>query len=511
MTNEELVAAAQSGDKGAMLALWEQVEKLVRMWARRWSHAWGSHIGATVEDFAQAGYLGFDEAVKTFDPERGVLFATWLTYPVKKEFAKLVGCRTVTDDREGCNTLVGPNAALAGALSLDAPLGNALDDITLADALPDPADPYAEVEHDIYGTQLRAALDMALNALPEEQRTTLERRYYGGQSLDAVAAEMGVVPSTVQQRELKALRRLRRDSALEQFVDSHTNFYHRVSIKRFTSTGSSAVEEIVLRRENCRERNRYKFERSEAPATYRKPTKADCQKRANIILKGDLPPMNTNQLVIKECISTCFSVLGRYDKALAAYGAEKNTIDHSLWNDEEKDRQRAKARETVAAAAQRCYEDIAKELENIRNIAVAMETEFGISPELTAAITLVSSAGEKLPWETRRNLVKTFAGQKQALMALCSIFEANGIETREAKALIFDAESKCDDLDAAAYRLVVQPGSNLGAAYSFAKELEKFAQLEGVELTGTFTSESEGEYLNARMRESMGLAPATGM
>lgn len=215
--------------------------------------------------------------------------------------------------------------------------------------------------------------------------------------------------------------------------------------------------------------------------------------------------MNANQISLNERISACFTALGRYDKALAAYGAEKKRIDASMWNEEEKTRQRTKAQETAAAAAQRCYEDITKELEIIHNIAVAMENEFAITPELTAAITLVSSAGEKLPWETRRNLVNTFAGQKQALMALRSIFEANGVETREVEALIFDAETRCSDLYSAAQRLVTQPGDNLGAVYRFAKALEKFAQLEGVELTGPFTGESEGEYLNARMRESMGL------
>ncbi|MEG0944626.1 MAG: sigma-70 family RNA polymerase sigma factor [Angelakisella sp.] len=507
VTNEELVATVQAGDNDAVLILWGQVEKLVGMWARRWAWAWGDRTGTTAEDFMQAGYLGFDEALKTFDTERGILFTSWLTYPVKKEFSSLVGCRTVTRAKDGSSALIGPNSAMAGAVSLDAPLGSDLEDVTLGDAIADPTAPYTAVEQGIYSTQLHAAMHRALGTLPAEQRTTLERRYYGEQTVDAVAKEMGVYPSTVQQRELKALRTLRKDAALEQFVDSRTDFYRHVSLARFTSTGSSAVEEIVLKRERYRESHRRKLERGDAAVTYRKPTQAEHQKRASKILKGDLPTMTTNQLVIKECISTCFTVLGRYDNALAAYGAEKKKIDASLWNDEEKGRQRSKAQETAAGAAQRCYEDIAKELENIRNIAMTMESEFGITPELTAAITLVSSAGAKLTWETRRNLVKSFAGQKQALMALCSIFEAHDIETKEAKALVFDADSKCTGLDEAAYRLVVQPGSNLGVAYVFAKELEKFAELEGVELTSAFTSENEQEYFNARMRESMGLVP----
>lgn len=508
MTNEELVAAVQAGDNDAVLILWGQVEKLIAMWARRWAHTWGSRTGTTAEDFVQAGYLGFDKAVKTFDPARGALFATWMTYPVKTEFSKLVGCRTVTSEKDGSSALIGPNSVMAGAVSLDAPLGSGLEDITLAGAIADPSDPYVEVERGIYAAQLHTALERALDALPRAQKKILTKRYYEGQTLKAVADEIGTFPESIRQRERKALRKLRNDAALEQFVDSRTDFYRHVSLARFTSTGSSAVEEIVLMRDKCRGERRRKLERSDAAVTYHKPTQAEHQKRANKILKGDLPIMNTNQLVIKECISTCFTVLGRYDKALAAYGAEKKRIDTSMWNDEEKARQRSKAQETAAAAAVRCYEDIAKELENIRNIAMAMESEFGITPELTAAITLVSSAGAKLPWETRCNLVKNFAGQKQALLALCSIFEANNIETKEAKALIFDAERRCTEMDDAAYRLVMQPGSNLGAAYSFAKELEKFAQLEGVELTTAFTSENEQEYLNARMRESMGLAPA---
>lgn len=218
--------------------------------------------------------------------------------------------------------------------------------------------------------------------------------------------------------------------------------------------------------------------------------------------------MNNNQLLIKERIQTIFSILGRYDKAVTVYGTEKVEISAQPWNEAEKARRLSTTAETLRGAVQRCYDDISKELEVIKKTAIAMENAFELTPELNAAIALVSAVGDKLPRDTRQNLVASFVGQKQALVALCSIFEARGVETGEVKRYIFDAGLRCEALEETAYRLVSQSGSNIGVVLSLVKELEAFAKLEGVELTSKFTSENANAYLTARMRESMGLPVA---
>lgn len=218
--------------------------------------------------------------------------------------------------------------------------------------------------------------------------------------------------------------------------------------------------------------------------------------------------MNNNQKYLNECIQAIFNTLGRYDRAVKLYGTEKESIVHGPWNNEELERRLSAAASKLQDAAQLCYDGIHKELEGIRKTATAMEQEFALTLELNAAIALVSAVGDKLPWDTRQNLVTSFVGHKQALIALRSIFEAKGVEIKEVKSYIFDASICCDVLDNAAYQLVAQAGANVGVVFNLVKELETFAKLEGVELSSKFISENTDVYMNARLRESFGLPAA---
>lgn len=109
-----------------------------------------------------------------------------------------------------------------------------------------------------------------------------------------------------------------------------------------------------------------------------------------------------------------------------------------------------------------------------------MESEFEITPDLQAAINLVSAVGKNLPYETRQNLVKSFTGRKQALVALRSLFAANGVDESEIEEFIFDAGNWCDNLDDAAFSLTVQPGKNILPLVELGKRLTRFAELEQV-------------------------------
>ncbi len=216
--------------------------------------------------------------------------------------------------------------------------------------------------------------------------------------------------------------------------------------------------------------------------------------------------MTNNQLYINECIQTIFGKLRTYDKAVKLWGEKKEEIIHSpLWSQEEMERRTSAATAELREAAQRFYDAIAKELESIKQTAIVMENEFVLSSELSAAIAMVCSVGADLPYETRHNLVQTFVGQKQALIALISIMEVKGVDVQEAKSYIFKAEYRCEELDNLAYQIVAQAGINVGVVINFVRELEKFAELMGVELSNKFVSENESAYMSARLRESFGL------
>ena len=105
---------------------------------------------------------------------------------------------------------------------------------------------------------------------------------------------------------------------------------------------------------------------------------------------------------------------------------------------------------------------------------------------------LTGAAGEKLDDETRDRMWKQFIGDSNALRSLKALFESKGMYTKEMEKYIFSAESWCDELESLAIDFKIQPGTNLNQAVTFGRKLEKFCELEGVELDKPFI-----QYLNA--------------
>lgn len=135
---------------------------------------------------------------------------------------------------------------------------------------------------------------------------------------------------------------------------------------------------------------------------------------------------------------------------------------------------------------------ISLSLATIRKATMAMEESFVISPELQAAITLTSAAGEKLDTSARDRMWKQFIGDNNALRSLKALFDSKGMYTKEMEKYIFNAEDQCNDLESSALDFKIQPGTNLNQTVAFGRKLEKFCELEGVELDKPFI-----QYLNA--------------
>lgn len=243
MSNEELALRIQQGERDKLGELWGQVEKFVSMRAGKMARHLDGFGGVTEEDLYQAGFLALVEAVETFDPGQAG-FLTWLGYHLKTAFAQAAGYRSVKRD------------ALDFAADLDAPLQE-VDNLTLADAIEDPeaAQSFEEVERRAWLADLRGILSSALEALPTRQREALKAHYYQGKTLQEIAAEQGISAERVRQNANKAFRTLRRNrhkNRLADFVEERTPYYLRVGASCFNTTGSSAVEEIVLIRERLR-------------------------------------------------------------------------------------------------------------------------------------------------------------------------------------------------------------------------------------------------------------------
>lgn len=246
MSNEELVARIQQGEKELLHALWEQVERFVSMQAGKRARSLRSIAGADEEDLYQSGFVALASAAESFDPSAGMSFIGWLAMHLKTSFSDATNHRSERQKRD----------PIHAASSLYAPLGYE-GESSLVDIIPDPVDQWDEVEQDIFHQQLHDALEKALSSLSDEQSDTLRRRYYMGHTLQKIATERAVRPETVRQWEEKALRAMRHpriSKTLRDFVEERTPFYLHVGAQRYQTTHSSATEEIVLLRERLANR-----------------------------------------------------------------------------------------------------------------------------------------------------------------------------------------------------------------------------------------------------------------
>ena len=199
MTNEELVALIQAGERDRIPELWLQVERLVRMHAYRWDRAFEGRNGAVLDDYIQAGFFGFLYAVDYYRPDRGSSFAHTLIMCIKTPFEQTAGVKTSKQRR-----------ADSYWISLDAPATPDEDSDPLVEFIEDPhgEDAFLEVED----RQLYDAVVAALDTLSAEEKKVIRLRYWDEFTLDQIAAALGQSKRYVSDVHNKALRKLRNPS-----------------------------------------------------------------------------------------------------------------------------------------------------------------------------------------------------------------------------------------------------------------------------------------------------------
>lgn len=208
-TNEELVIAIKAGERERLPELWNQVERFARMIARRRVALVGEFGGATFEDLCQSGYIALAEATGTWSPDPGVKFLTWYEFYLKSAFAEAGGYQSGKPAHD----------PLHRAGSLDVPAGEDENGASLADLIPDPSNPIAEVEDQIYNEQLHEVLETALQQLPADEEAVIRAIYYDGRALK----EVGKQTRIIQRRALEHLRRLRISRELRQFAGQRSS------------------------------------------------------------------------------------------------------------------------------------------------------------------------------------------------------------------------------------------------------------------------------------------------
>ena len=182
MTNEELVALIQAGERDRLPELWEQVERFVASRANRLLHALGPDraalAGVEFGDLYNSGYFALVDAAERYDPEAGTKFITFFAMRLKSYFLDTTGFRLARQRKDPLNS----------SKSLDARLKEGDEDSgAFGDFIPDPkaAQALQDVEDGIQRDYTRQAVRQALEQLPTEERLAIKAYYYEGQTVKA--------------------------------------------------------------------------------------------------------------------------------------------------------------------------------------------------------------------------------------------------------------------------------------------------------------------------------------
>lgn len=226
---EELLRAAQAGDRAASEALITENSGLIWAVARRFIGR-----GAEPDDLYQLGCLGFLKAVEGFDLEYGTQFSTYavpkisgeirrflrddgaikVSRSLKERSATIKMCRSQLLNALGreptiqeiarqtgltAEEIAMAETATATTESIHAEAGE--DGFTLENVLTDTESEEALVE--------KISLRQAIDALPEREKLVIRLRYFHGLTQDRVAKVLEVSQVQVSRIEKKALGKLR--------------------------------------------------------------------------------------------------------------------------------------------------------------------------------------------------------------------------------------------------------------------------------------------------------------
>lgn len=226
---EELILAAQAGDKEAGEALVSGNTGLIWSVARRFQGR-----GAEMDDLYQLGCLGFLKAVEGFDPAFGTQFSTYAVPKIAGEIRRFLrddgAVKVSRTIKEQAAVIKTARSCLTGALGREPTVGEisrqtglSPEEIALAenataatesiqrqtgeegfsleDVLTDPDSEERMLE--------RIALNQAIEKLSEREALVIRLRYFHALTQQRVAKVLGVSQVQVSRIEKKALTRLR--------------------------------------------------------------------------------------------------------------------------------------------------------------------------------------------------------------------------------------------------------------------------------------------------------------
>lgn len=270
MSNEDIIQAINLGGDRAelMLTLWKQNKGLITQTVRRYRGL------MEYDDLMQEAYLGLDNAVRTYDPEAGTSFSTYLVMTLRRwiyraniekgqtvrlpeglygqiarvnAFRQRTIAQTGKDPEISCIaahtglteaqiTAIDKASAAKSIASLDSPVGGEDDELSLGDAIADTRDDIADFEDILYQQQMRATVWGAVDELPKQQAEVLHARYERGLTIYETAEALGMTGSMVYTRTDRALSTLRRSKYRKRLLQ----YYDGLRSRAMSGGGTAA-------------------------------------------------------------------------------------------------------------------------------------------------------------------------------------------------------------------------------------------------------------------------------
>ena len=254
VSNDEIIS--QGGDD-MLERLWLNNKGVIHLAAKNWSNSgpaadWPKDKRKILyQDLMQCGFLALVDAYEHYNPEKGG-FTTLLPFYLRKHFRNW--CASLSGwTRHQYNKATKNNIRVESLNRIVYSDDAGSDGIELGDLIPDPDDHFAELVDRLYIESLHGKLDKLLNRIKPQEAEAIRLRYYKEKSVEQIAEIMGLTDIRIGQILASGMRNLRQEavkSDLAEYVDRNTDYYARVSVDTFQSTGTSAVELIVMRREN---------------------------------------------------------------------------------------------------------------------------------------------------------------------------------------------------------------------------------------------------------------------
>lgn len=288
MDNEQLVARIQAGEDEAdnMLQLWQQNRGFIARMARKYVSL------AEMEDLEQEGYIGLCEAVRRYDPGKGVAFINYAAFWIRQAMRRYVdNCGAVVRIPSGMVDWIREyNRALReyrqayhewpsdGALcwilgikkeklrdiqqavrmgnmgSLDAPIETEDGELSVLDVIPSGEDPAGDVSRRLDHESMSRDLWGAVDRLPGDLPAAVRLRYKDRLTLEKTGQALGVNRERARQLESKAMRILRQPHRCRTFRAYFEEYLsaapiHHRGLQTYLTTWTSEVEREVLRHE----------------------------------------------------------------------------------------------------------------------------------------------------------------------------------------------------------------------------------------------------------------------